>query len=189
MSIFSSPEQRWIKANKLSLWNRMFSDLPTSEAMLTKLMVFECVEFSDTILNSSILNGSNAAARIDSILLAKLQFYHLVTKSPTIHNLFYGYMFEVYTKYYKEDLETAHSYIDRMRSIEHWNLIRYYDFFERKTGDFKKVLDEYCSSIDKNETTDGTKLLAVSVDDFKHFAASELSKMHLSFISQMKDLR
>ena len=76
-----------------------------------------------------------------------------------------------------------------MRSIEHWFLTYYYDFYDNQTGDFKKVFHEYCLSIDRNENSDGEKLLTVCIDDLKHFAASELSKMHLSFISQMKELR
>lgn len=185
MKSMSRAEKKWVKANLRTPWNVLFSDFAESDIMLAKLMAYECVNFSDKLLNSHVFVAENTAARIDTILLAKMHFYHLVTKSATMHNLFYGYLHELYTNHYKKDLHSANSALDTMRSKENWYLTMYYYFYEKRTGDFKRVMDQYCQNIDSNKTTDGLKVLATSTNDLREIAARELLEMHHSFLAKI----
>lgn len=184
MSIFGSPEQKWINNKHSAPWNRAFTSFTEYDAMITKLMVWECVGFADELLTSAF-QTENQFIRVDTILLAKMQFYHLVTKSPTVHNLFYGYLFELYTNHYQEDIETANLAISQMRSREKWYLTWYYDFYNRENGEFKDVLSQYCDIAANNITTDDTPVLAVSKNALRQQAARSLMKMHQSFLSEV----
>ena len=186
MGFFESPEQKWVKQNKASAWNRMFTGFTETDVMITKLMVYECVNFADKLLSSHCFQAQNQALRIDTILLAKMQFYHLVTKSQTVHNLFYAYIYELWVNHYQEDIETAHDAIARMHSNEKLYLMWYYDFYESKNGDLKNILREYCGSASMNKTTNDMPVLAVSKEDLRHQVALGLSNMHISFINKMR---
>lgn len=188
MSLFNTPEKKWIKSNQTSAWNRLFTGFSMIDVMITKLMVYECVSFADTLLSSQTFAYQNLALRIDTILLAKMQFYHLATKSATVHNLFYGYIYELYVNHYQEDIETAHNALSIMREKEQWYLTQYYDYYETQSGDFKRVLSQYCDSVATNRTTDNKYVLAVSTDDLRQQAALYLSQMHMSFMKQMYSL-
>lgn len=188
MNLFDSPEKKWIKNHQASAWNRMFTHFSEVDAMITKLMVYECVHFTDSLLNSSAFCATNQALRIDTILLAKMHFYHLVTQSATVHNLFYGYIEELWVNHYHEDLETAHNALSRMRNQEKWYQTWYYSYYEQESGDYKKVLDSYCKSAKRNRTPDDVLVCQISEDDLKHTAAIELSKMHLSFMQVVSSL-
>ena len=183
MSIFSSPEQRWVKSKLSAPWNWAFTSFTEYDAMITKLMVWECVNFADELLTSAF-QTENQSLRVDTILLAKMQFYHLVTKSPTVHNLFYGYLFELYTNHYQEDIETANLAISQMRSREKWYLTWYYDYYNRTAGEYKDVLSQYCDDAARTKTTDGLPVLTSSKDQLQHQAARGLMKMHQSFLVQ-----
>lgn len=188
MSIFNTPEKKWVKSNQTSAWNRMFTGFTMTDVMITKLMVYECVNYADKLLSSQAFIAQNLALRIDTILLAKMHFYHLVTKSATVHNLFYGYIYELFVNHYREDIDTAHSALSMMHEKEKWYLTWYYDYYETQNGDYKNVLDQYCKSVARNRTTDDTPVLAVSKEDLQHQAALGLSQMHMSFIKQMAPL-
>jgi hypothetical protein len=183
MGIISSHEQKWIKSKRSSPWNQAFSSFAEYDAMLTKLMVWECVSFADELL-STAFRTENRTIRVDTILLAKMHFYHLVTKSPTVHSLFYGYLFELYTNHYHEDIETANLTISQMRNREKWYLTWYYDYYNRENGEFKDVLRAYCNDAASNKTPDGLPVLDASKDHLQYEAARALTKMHQSFLIQ-----
>lgn len=188
MRLFNNPGKKWVKSNQSSAWNRLFTGFTMTDVMITKLMVYECVNFTDTLLTSKAFIAENLDLRIETILLAKMHFYHLVTKSATVHNLFYGYIYELYVNHYHEDIDTAHLALSMMHEKEKWYLTWYYDYYNAKTGDYKNVLDQYCKSVVRNSTTDDTPVLAVSKEDLQHQAALGLSQMHMSFIKQTAPL-
>lgn len=181
-------KRKWIKSNTQSHWNKMFTSFEEYDAMITKLMLYECVAFTDELLLSNVFKAQNIALRSETMLLAKMQFYHLVTKSATVHNLFYGYAEELWRNHYREDLETTHSILSNMHQKEKWYLWWYYDGYEDSKGDLKKVLKEYLNSVEKNSTTDGVSVLNVSKDDLHYSVALGLSKMHERFLNKVVGL-
>lgn len=185
MGLFESPEKKWIKSKQSELWNKTFSDFTLTDAMITKLMVWESVDFADRLARSDAFRTYNQALHMDAVLLAKMQFFHLVTKSPTIHNLFYGYLSELWTNVYKEDAETVNGKLESMHKSEKWFLWHYYDFYDRNRGELKDVLKQFCKRCAANTTTDGDPVLAISTEELQEVAARELLAMHRSFLSQI----
>lgn len=188
MGLFDSPEQKWIKRNDSAVWNRAFTNFTAADVMITKLMVWESVNFSDRLLTASF-RTENQALRFDTILLAKMQFYHLVTQSATVHNLFYGYLHELYVNILKEDPESVQNALSRMHTQEKWYLTWYYDYYERENGEFKDVLRQYCTAAASNKTTEGIPVLAVSKEELHRQAALELMTMHNSFLSEIAHMK
>lgn len=185
MGIFDTPEKKWVRSKQSELWNKTFSDFTLTDAMITKLMVWESVDFADRLARSDAFCTYNQALHIDAILLAKMQFFHLVTKSPTIHNLFYGYLSELWTNLYKADTETVNSRLEIMHKSEKWFLWYYYDFYERNHGELKDVLKQFCERCAANKTADDKPVLAVTKEALQEIAAKELFAMHRSFMSQI----
>lgn len=186
MGLFDSPQEKWIKKHTNTPWNSLFTSLGQDDVMITKLMVYEAVSFADRILDSDAFTNSNLAIRVESILLAKMQFYHLVTKSATVHNLFYGYIHELWTNHYHEDLETANLALNLMRTQEEWYLKRYYDYYSDKKGNFAPVIKEYCYQAAKNTTTEGEPILKCSREELHQYAAKLLMDMHVEFMCEVK---
>lgn len=186
MSIFDSPHKKWINKHENTVWNRIFTGFDEYDTMITKLMVYECVSFSDNLLSSEMFSGENIALRTDTILLAKMHFYHLVTKSPLVHNMFYGYIHELWENHYQKDLETINISLDRMRSTEKWYLTWYYNYYEDKTGSFVPVINEYCKNVKRNKTSDGAPILNCEIEELHKYAANLLMDMHLSFMEEVK---
>lgn len=186
MGLFMSPQEKWVKDHTDTKWNRMFTGFGQDDVMITKLMVYESVSFADRLLSSDLFLCENLEIRAETILLAKMQFYHLVTKSTTVHNLFYGYIHELYINHYHKDIETANLVIERMHSLEKWYLSWYYDFYEDKKGSFIPVIREYCSSAKKNKTPNGDSILNCSTDELHQYAEKLLMDMHIAFMGEMK---
>ena len=115
-----------------------------------------------------------------------MQFYHLVTKSATVHNLFYGYIHELFTNHYHEDLETTHFALEKMHALEKWYLTRYYDYYNNQNGSFAPVIKEYCKRISGSKAANGESVLVASADDLHQNAAMLLMEMHNSFIAKVK---
>lgn len=186
MSIFDTVQQKWVKSHINSGWNKLFTNLGQYDVMVTKLMVYKCVTFADSLLSSDLFTTENLALRTETILLAKMQFYHLVTKSATIHNLFYGYIHELWTNHYHEDVETAHLALDRMRSLEKWYLTWYYDYYNSENGSLVPVIKEYCKNTQRNSGTDGCSVLRCTTEELHRHAAKLLMDMHISFMDELK---
>lgn len=186
MGLFGSPQQKWIKKHIGTPWNMMFTGFGEDDVMITKLMVYACVSFADNLLSSGLFAGENLAIRSESILLAKMQFYHLVTKSATVHNTFYGYVHELWTNHYHEDLETANLALDRMHSQEKLYLSLYYDFYNRKEGSLAPVLKAFCNSAKRNQISGGEPILTCSAEELQECAAKLLMDMHIEFMAEMR---
>ena len=186
MGLFDSPQKKWIKKHTSDPWNMMFTGLGQDDVMITKLMVFESVSFADRLLTSNLFSGENLAIRAETILLAKMQFYHLVTKSATIHNLFYGYIHELWLNHYCEDVETTNLVLEKMHDLEKWYLTWYYDFYNDSKGSFVPVIKEYCKSAERNKTPDGNPILICAPEDLHQHAAKLLMDMHIEFMAEMK---
>lgn len=186
MSIFDSKETKWIKKHENCGWNKLFTRFELYDSMITKAMVYKCVTFSEQLLESELFSDANLALKAETIVLAKMQFYHLVTKSATVHNLFYGYIHELWINHFGEDLETANLVIDQMRNVEKWYLNYYYDYYEKPSGDFVSVIKTYCNNVSRNSNTDGEKILIGPKEDLHQLAAKLLLDMHVSFVREME---
>lgn len=186
MGLFDSPQEKWIKQHASAPWNRMFTGFGQDDVMITKLMVYKAVSFADQLLSSNLFSGENLAIRAETILLAKMQFYHLVTKSATMHNLFYGYIYELWTNHYHEDIETANLALERMHALEKWYLTWYYDFYSDNKGSFIPVIKEYCESAKRNKTSEGYPILNCSSEELHQYAAKLLMDMQIAFMDEMK---
>lgn len=180
-----STEEKWVKNKKDAVWNHLFTSLDEKDILITKCMVWNCISFADKLLSSSAFRGENTAMRVETILLAKMQFYHLVTRSQTVHNLFYGYIFELFVHHYKMGIEDANSALALMHSKEKWYLTWYYDFYESSKGSMATVLKEYCSSAKNNKSTDDESILVETTEQLAHRAALLLMNMHNNFIDEM----
>lgn len=186
MGIFNvSPEEKWIKSKQDTTWNRMFTGFDPKDVLITKCMVWYAVLFADELLSSDVFETENTAIRVETILLAKMQFYHLVTKSATIHNMFYGYVFELFVNHYKMSIGDAYSAISKMHSAEDWYLTWYYNYYESNKGNFAEVLRQYCNNAKINKCTDGKPILSVTTDQLALVAARLLMTMHNQFIKEM----
>ncbi len=186
MGLFASSQEKWIKRHASTPWNRMFTRFGQDDVMITKLMVYKAVSFADKLLSSDLFSGENLAIRVETILLAKMQFYHLVTKSATVHNLFYGYIYELWTNHYLEDIETANLALERMHALEKWYLTWYYNFYNDSKGNLNPVIKEYCNSAKRNKAPDGSTILTCSSEDLHQYAAKLLMDMHIAFMAEMK---
>ena len=186
MGLFDSPQKKWIKQHASDPWNKMFTGLGQYDVMIAKLMVFESVSFADHILTSGLFSGENLAIRAETILLAKMQFYHLVTKSATVHNLFYGYIHELWLNHYRTDIETANLVLERMHHLEKWYLTWYYDFYSNSSGNFAPVIKEYCKNAKKIKDLDGNSILLCAPEDLQQHAAKLLMDMQITFMTKMK---
>ena len=186
MGLFNhSAEDKWVKNKSDSIWNRMFTSLDKKDIMMTKCMVWRCVNFADELLSSSAFRGENLAMRAETILLAKMQFYHLVTRSQTVHNLFYGYIYELFVHHYKMGMEDANSALALMHSKEKWYLTWYYDFYENQKGSLANVLKEYCNSAKNNKSTDDESILVETTEQLTQRAILLLMNMHNNFVDEM----
>lgn len=186
MGIFDSKETKWAKKHENCRWNKVFSRFELSDSIITKAIVYKCLDFSDKLLASDLFSGANLELRAKTIILAKMQFYHLVTKSATVHNLFYGYIHEAWIHHLKEDLETTNLLIDRMRESEKWYLTYYYDWYDSSVGDFAPVISTFCDEVSHITNTEEIKMLIGSEDDLHRLAANFLLDMHVSFMDEMK---
>ena len=172
MGLFDSPQKKWVNRMKSKNWNQMFSDFSEVDAILTKCMFYHCCNFADDLLNSGLFKGQNMALRIHALTFAKMYFYHMVTKSQTTHNLLYGYLHELYTNFYKEDLETANLAVSSMRSNEKWYIERYYEFGDNPNGNWIEVKNYFFSCI-KNVKCEGEELY-IGVDPSLELKTKEL---------------
>lgn len=187
MGIFNrSTEEKWVKNKSDAVWNRLFTSLDEKDILITKCMVWNCVNFADKLLSSNAFNGENTAMRVETILLAKMQFYHLVTRSQTVHNLFYGYIFELFVNHYRMGIGDANAALAIMHSREKWYFDWYYDFYETPKGSFVNVMKEYCDNARRNKNADdGEPILAETTDQLARRAALLLMDMHNNFIDEM----
>ncbi len=185
MNLLKHPTRdKWVENKENSQWNRIFSSLEQRDILITKCMAYYCVTFADNLLHSEMFESENMAIRAETILIAKMQFYHLVTKSQTIHNLFYGYMYELYVNHYESDIETAYLFLDIMHKMEKWYLTYYYEFYENMTGNFKKVFQHYCENVERNNCNE-KPILKVDAEAFSERAADLLMKMQVDFMCEM----
>ena len=186
MSFFDNrSEGKWVKSKRNTHWNRLFSRTREEDALITKCMVYNCVCFADKLLSSNVFKYENMMLRMEIILLAKMHFYHCVTKTQTVHSLFYGYIFELYVNHYKENNDTAYSVLHHMRAIEYWYINEYYDFFNKTVGNFESVIDRFYGKISTEKTVDGESVLNVDEKKFKNIVSQFLVEMHNDFISDM----
>lgn len=186
MSIFDSPHQKWIKQKTNTIWNRMFTGFDEYDTMVTKLIVYKSVLFSDNLLSSEIFRGSNLELRAHTILLAKIQFFHLVTKSSLVHNMFYGYIYELRINHYNEDIETVNLLLNRLHYWENWYLTWYYNFYEDSNGSFIPVIKEYCKNVSKISAPDEGLLLKCTAEELHQKAAKLLMDMQISFVEEVR---
>ena len=186
MGLFVSQQEKWVKKHIDTPWNRMFTGFEQVDAMITKLMVYKCVSFADRLLASDLFSTENLAIRIETILLAKMHFYHVATKSATVHNLFYGYIYELWINHYHEDVETANLALGKMHDLEKWYLTWYYDFYDDNNGSFIHVIKHYCENTKNIKTSDGSAVLTCESEDLHQYAAKLLMDMHIGFMAEMK---
>lgn len=188
MSLLNTSQAKWMKKHSNSPWNVLFTNFGQDDAMITKLMVYESVSFADNLLSPSLglFSGENLVIRSETILLAKMHFYHLVTKSATVHNLFYGYIHELWSNHYHNDLETANLALEQMHSVEKWYLTWYYDYYKEESGSFVPVIKEYCNRASRVKITDGEPILTCSAEVLHQHAAKLLVDMHIEFMAEIK---
>lgn len=186
MGLFDTPQEKWIKQKSNKPWNLMFTFFCQYDAMVTKLMVYKCVDFADKLINSPLISTDFIYLRAEAIALAKMQFYHAVTKSQTVHNLFYGYIYELYVNHHKSDIETANLCVKTIQQREQYYLSEYYGCYSKSVGDFVPVIKSFCRSASNLKSSDGTLAVNVSRDDLHHYAAKLLMDMHISFLQEVQ---
>ena len=125
------------------------------------------------------------ALRIYAMAYAKMYFYHMVTKSPTAHNLFYGYLHELYTNFYHEDLDSANLAVDTLRSTEKWYIQYYYEFFDNHAGNWQEVKKHFYNYI-KSVKSEGSELFIGSDESLDSKATELLSQMLFIFTLETK---
>lgn len=186
MGIFDSTQQKWIKRKVEAPWNLMFTSFRPYDTMITKLIVYQCASFADDLLSTDLFASENPALRAEAIVFAKMHFYHMITKSSTIHNMFYGYIFELWVNHYHEDIETANLVLGQMHNTEKWYLSQYYDDYDSENGSFGPVMETFCRNVKFNKNTDGKCNLVGSTEELQFRAAEYLSKMHIAFLNEIK---
>lgn len=159
-------------------WDQMLSDLAPKDISLAKKMAYCAIDFSNSILTSTLLYQQTLDAFKECIIFAKMHLYHYVTTAHTLHYLFFAYIYEYLFHHRNMPPDEAQAC---MRSM--WETERYYMGFYTGSTTEEEQLSYLmkCFNVQLYDSKNIYYNRAISPETFSQIVGENLIKMLVNF--------